>query len=186
MSYLNTEFFNDKIVLPNGKQVNIKIKEKQILGIVSCNAKLKNDIMDCLKKEIGKKLDGVESIPTDMLASTKSTKENLEEIGMNCNESLIDGLLCLANLVEKKDTLVAGLSKYEKTKLKIIRQGLMYKRIIFLENAFSDLSKNEWDELNDIIIEFSTWNAIVITGFSEEEFGNLCDVIINLDKEMEE
>ena len=132
MSYLNTEFFNDKIVLPNGKQVNIKIKEKQILGIVSCNAKLKNDIMDCLKKEIGKKLDGVESIPTDMLASTKSTKENLEEIGMNCNESLIDGLLCLANLVEKKDTLVAGLSKYEKTKLKIIRQGLMYKRIIYV------------------------------------------------------
>lgn len=186
MNYLNAEFFNDKIVLPNGKKVNMKIKERKILGIVSCNEKLKNDILNHLKKEIGKKLDDVESISTDLLESTKRAKENLEGIGMNCNENLIDGLLCLGGLVEKQDTLAAGLNKYEKTKLKILRQGLMYKRIIFLEEAFSDLSKNEWEELNDIIVEFSTWNAIVITGSSEEEFGNICDIIINLDKEMAE
>lgn len=182
MNCLNAEFFNDMIMLPNGKKVNMKIKERQILGIVSCNEKLKNDILNHLKK----KLDDVESISTDLLESTKSAKENLEGIGMNCNENLIDRLLCLGGLVEKQDTLAAGLNKYEKTKLKILRQGLMYKRIIFLEEAFSDLSKNEWEELNDIIVEFSTWNAIVITGSSEEEFGNICDIIINLDKEMAE
>lgn len=44
MNCLNAEFFNDMIMLPNGKKVNMKIKERQILGIVSCNEKLKNDI----------------------------------------------------------------------------------------------------------------------------------------------
>ena len=75
--------------------------------------------------------------------------------------------------MEKQDTLAAGLNKYEKTKLKILRQGLMYKRIIFLEEEFSDLSKNELKKLNNIIVEFSTWNAIVITGSTEEEFDNI-------------
>ena len=124
------------------------------------------------EKRNRKKLDDVEPISTDMLASTKSTKEKLKGIGMNY-ENIIDGLLCLDGLMEKQDTLAAGLNKYEKTKLKILRQGLMYKRIIFLEEEFSDLSKNELKKLNNIIVEFSTWNAIVITGSTEEEFDNI-------------
>lgn len=30
MNCLNAEFFNDMIMLPNGKKVNMKIKERQI------------------------------------------------------------------------------------------------------------------------------------------------------------
>lgn len=178
MIYNYKDFYNDVIMLPNGREVKIRVKHNSILGIVSNNQYIRNYIFDCLSTHVQNAYDEKKS------SKGKNMFEDLEDRSKNKDIDYLETYLRIAGLIDKKDSMVEGLNAFEKVKLSILRQALTDQRILVLKEIFDDLPREECGELNNIIIEFSVWNTFII--IIDPQYSSECifDKIINIDKEI--
>lgn len=173
--------FSETVRLPWGN-IKIKIGKNKILELVSDMLQHRQYIIEYLKSRLWNN-DG--NHQQNCIEMETCTTENFIRVGTWQEEPVIETFLNIAGLLEKKDSLVEGLNDYEKTKLNLLRQVLLNRRVILLQDPFEKLTMEEKEELKNIMIEFSLWNTIIVTGTLDEQIDDLFDQIIGIDKETE-
>lgn len=93
--------------------------------------------------------------------------------------SLVDDILALVNLEEKKDTLIAGLSRGMQQRLTLGRCLIHSPDLLLLDEPASGLDPRARIELMELLKELKAMGkTIFISSHILSELGNLCDMVV--------
>jgi ABC-2 type transport system ATP-binding protein len=105
------------------------------------------------------------------------------KIPMANRMSLVDDMLSLVNLTDKKEVLISGLSRGMQQKLSLGRALIHSPKLLLLDEPASGLDPRARIELMELIREFKKMGkTIFISSHILSELHNLCDMVVIVDK----
>jgi ABC-2 type transport system ATP-binding protein len=96
---------------------------------------------------------------------------------------LVDDMLALVNLTEKKDTLISGLSRGMQQKLSLGRSIVHSPQLLLLDEPASGLDPRARIELMELLRELKNMGkTIFISSHILTELQNLCDMVVIIER----
>jgi ABC-2 type transport system ATP-binding protein len=96
---------------------------------------------------------------------------------------LVDDMLSLTNLTEKKDTLISGMSRGMQQKLSLGRALIHSPKLLLLDEPASGLDPRARIELMELLRELKRMGkTIFISSHILSELHNLCDLVVILEQ----
>lgn len=104
-------------------------------------------------------------------------------IPVNTRVKLIDDILALVNLTEKRDALIAGLSRGMQQKLSLGRCLIHSPKLLLLDEPASGLDPRARIELMELLREMKNMGKTVfISSHILSELHSLCDMVVIIEK----
>lgn len=166
-------------VLYHGIKTEITLNKNEIIGIVSKNQELRLDIYEQLLHEY-KKIYNADDRTKKIVNETDSV---IESIIKNSRLKLDEAVtFCsIGGLEEKRNCTIKLLNSFEKKKFDLLLQLISGEKISFIPELYDDLTKEQAEELSDILTENSLINTTVFTGKKETAIIDICTRLIELE-----
>lgn len=119
---------------------------------------------------------------TDTLAPEQTPIQVLQNVNAKYKtDYILLGMLDIAGLEDKKDTLCGELSDGETRRLILTRETFKTPKLLILEDIFSDISDADQKVIRNMLIEVCGYISIFMTLESVDDAKGLADQIIDLD-----
>lgn len=163
----------------HGIKSEIALNKNEIIGILSKDRELRLEIYSQLLHEYIQ----VYNADDRMKRIVKETDSVMESLIKNSSLQIDETItFCsIGGLEEKRNCSIRMLNLFEKKKFDLLIQLIRGAKILFIPELYEDLTKEQAEELSNILTEYSLINTIIFTGKKEAAITNICTRLIEFD-----